>query len=251
MMVKTVLITGCSEGGIGDALAQEFYRQGVRVFATARDLGKIQHLKTVGLETLQLDVTSEESIQNAVTHIKKATGGKLDFLVNNAGIGRLLDAPSRHRLEDSQEGVRHELLVRPSYGINCSCKAALHMLGDTLRLELAPFGVQVVTVITGLVNTAVFENQAQYLEVPENSLYRSLQTQINYSGSAEEWRPWTEPADFAVGVVANALKKISNVWYWHGAKTFLTWFAVTFLPHASLDFKWLQISGLNTLHGKK
>jgi NAD(P)-dependent dehydrogenase (short-subunit alcohol dehydrogenase family) len=31
-------------------------------------------------------------------------------------------------------------------GINCSCKAALHMLGDTLRLELAPFGVQVVTV---------------------------------------------------------------------------------------------------------
>jgi 1-acylglycerone phosphate reductase len=87
-MVKVVLITGCSKGGIGDALAQEFYRQGLRVFATARDLAKIQHLKTMGLETLQLDVTSEESIQNAATYIKEATGGKLDFLVNNAGIGK-------------------------------------------------------------------------------------------------------------------------------------------------------------------
>jgi NAD(P)-dependent dehydrogenase (short-subunit alcohol dehydrogenase family) len=42
----------------------------------------------MGLETLQLDVTSEESIQNAATYIKEATGGKLDFLVNNAGIGK-------------------------------------------------------------------------------------------------------------------------------------------------------------------
>lgn len=67
-----------------------------------------------------------------------------------------------------------------------------------------------------------------------DSRYRSLQSQINYSGSAEEWRPWTEPSEFAAGVVANALKKNSKVWYWRGANTFLTWFAVTFLPHAFL-----------------
>jgi 1-acylglycerone phosphate reductase len=86
-MTETALITGCSKGGIGDALAQEFYHKGVRVIATARDLSKIHHLKTMGLDTLQLDVTSEESIQNAVRYIEKETGGKLDYLVNNAGMG--------------------------------------------------------------------------------------------------------------------------------------------------------------------
>jgi 1-acylglycerone phosphate reductase len=87
-MTETALITGCSKGGIGDALAQEFYHKGVRVFATARDLSKIQHLKSIGLEILQLDVTSEESIQDAVEYIRKETGGKLNYLVNNAGMGR-------------------------------------------------------------------------------------------------------------------------------------------------------------------
>jgi NADP-dependent 3-hydroxy acid dehydrogenase YdfG len=87
-MTETALITGCSKGGIGDALAQEFYHKGVRVFATARDLSKIQHLKSIGLDILQLDVTSEESIQDAVKYIQKETGGKLNYLVNNAGMGR-------------------------------------------------------------------------------------------------------------------------------------------------------------------
>jgi NADP-dependent 3-hydroxy acid dehydrogenase YdfG len=87
-MTDVALITGCSRGGIGDALAQEFYHKGVRVFASARDLSKIQHLKAMGLDTVQLDVTSEESIQNAVRYIEKESGGKLDYLVNNAGMGR-------------------------------------------------------------------------------------------------------------------------------------------------------------------
>ena len=87
-MTETALITGCSKGGIGDALAQEFYHKGVRVFATARDLSKIQHLKSIGLDILELDVTSEESIQDAVKYIQKETGGKLNYLVNNAGMGR-------------------------------------------------------------------------------------------------------------------------------------------------------------------
>lgn len=85
--MKTALITGCSEGGIGDAIAQEFHKNGVRVFATARNLTKIEHLRALGLEVLQLDVLSPESIQMAVADVQKATGGTLDFLVNNAGAG--------------------------------------------------------------------------------------------------------------------------------------------------------------------
>ncbi len=91
-MGKSVLITGCSEGGIGDALAIEFHSKGARVFATARNLSKMKHLKAMGIETLSLDVTSPLSIDTAVATINKATGGKLDILVNNSGKGRCLAA---------------------------------------------------------------------------------------------------------------------------------------------------------------
>ncbi|WP_313817958.1 SDR family NAD(P)-dependent oxidoreductase [Citricoccus sp.] len=89
MAQKTVLITGCSEGGIGDALAKTFHKKGFRVFASARNTAKIQHLKDMDLDILQLDVTNEESIQKAVSTVKAATGGYLDILVNNSGAGSL------------------------------------------------------------------------------------------------------------------------------------------------------------------
>lgn len=90
-MTRTALITGCSKGGIGDALAQEFHSNGVRVFATARDITKMADLKAMGIEVLSLDVVSADSIQAAVSIVNEATGGKLDFLVNNAGKGMFRD----------------------------------------------------------------------------------------------------------------------------------------------------------------
>lgn len=88
-MKRSALITGCSKGGIGDALAQEFHRKGVRVFAAARDITKITHLQAMGIDVLSLDVVSTDSIQAAISLVNKATGGKLDFLVNSAGKGML------------------------------------------------------------------------------------------------------------------------------------------------------------------
>jgi NAD(P)-dependent dehydrogenase (short-subunit alcohol dehydrogenase family) len=87
MSRRSVLITGCSGGGIGDALAQEFHRKGLRVFATARNVTKIEHLKNLGLETLHLDVVDETSIKQAVASVRDLTGGTLDILVNNSGYG--------------------------------------------------------------------------------------------------------------------------------------------------------------------
>lgn len=84
---RTVLITGCSAGGIGDALAQSFHRRGLQVFAAARDLAKVQHLKNMGMTVLRLDVVDVESIQKAVVQVSETTGGSLDILVNNAGRG--------------------------------------------------------------------------------------------------------------------------------------------------------------------
>jgi 1-acylglycerone phosphate reductase len=85
---KTVLITGCSAGGIGDALAKAFHKKGLRVFATARNLAKVEELKSLGLDVIRLDVVDDESIKQAVEKVKEATGGTLDFLVNNSGGGK-------------------------------------------------------------------------------------------------------------------------------------------------------------------
>jgi 1-acylglycerone phosphate reductase len=84
---KTVLITGCSAGGIGDALARAFHKRGIRVFATARNLAKVQQLRALGMDIIQLDVVNDESIKQAVEKVREATGGTLDFLVNNSGGG--------------------------------------------------------------------------------------------------------------------------------------------------------------------
>jgi 1-acylglycerone phosphate reductase len=85
---KVALVTGTSKGGIGDALAQEFHRRGLRVFATARNLDKVQHLRELGIETLPLDVESSASIQKTAEAVCELTGGRLDILVNNAGVGK-------------------------------------------------------------------------------------------------------------------------------------------------------------------
>lgn len=83
---KTVLITGCSAGGIGFALAEEFQSRGCHVFATARSLAKMEALsKLPNVTLLPLDVCSQASIEAAVSAVSAQTGGTLDYLINNAG----------------------------------------------------------------------------------------------------------------------------------------------------------------------
>ncbi len=79
---RTVLITGCSEGGMGSALAVAFHEAGLHVYATARDLSKMTHLTSLGIHTLVLDIQSSSSIANCVAELSSC---KIDILVNNAG----------------------------------------------------------------------------------------------------------------------------------------------------------------------
>ena len=77
---RTVLITGCSEGGLGAALAIAFHEAGLRVYATARNPAKMEQLTARGIETLTLNVQSDSSIAACVGKLSS-----LDILVNNAG----------------------------------------------------------------------------------------------------------------------------------------------------------------------
>lgn len=97
MSKRTVLITGCSEGGIGAALARAFHAKGYQVYATLRNPAKAGSLAQMdGMDISTLDVTKKESISQCVQYIETKTGGKLDVLVNNAGADctiPLLDVP--------------------------------------------------------------------------------------------------------------------------------------------------------------
>ena len=86
MALKSVLITGCSAGGIGSALVLAFQKRNLHVFATARVLAKMSHLQELSNVTLlTLDVTSPSAITAAVEAVRAKTGGTLDYLVNNSG----------------------------------------------------------------------------------------------------------------------------------------------------------------------
>ena len=87
MSRKSVLITGCSEGGIGHALALEWNSKGYRVFATARKIEAMAGFEDVGIDCVSMDVTDYSSLNAAKAIVEERTNGKLDILVNNAGQG--------------------------------------------------------------------------------------------------------------------------------------------------------------------
>lgn len=95
---KTILITGCTAGGIGGGLAEVFLEKGYHVFAGLRTPSKASPTlsKSAHVTILTLDVLRTESIKSAVERVTFETGGKLDILLNNSG-GNLilpgLDAP--------------------------------------------------------------------------------------------------------------------------------------------------------------
>ena len=86
MPIRTALITGCSSG-IGYALAVEFARRGIQVIATARNVESLKGLEaeSANIIALPLDVCDASNIQQLHEKVSNITGGKLSYLVNNAG----------------------------------------------------------------------------------------------------------------------------------------------------------------------
>ncbi|EED18352.1 short chain dehydrogenase/reductase (Ayr1), putative [Talaromyces stipitatus ATCC 10500] len=228
---KSVLITGCSPGGIGNSLAREFHRNGLRVFATARDTQHIQDLAAIGIETLSLVVDSEESIKACFEEVSKRldTNG-LDYLVNNAGRNYTVPAmdvdfqEARLTFETNFFAVIRicqtflPLLIKSKgtivqigsvagmipyvfgsvYGAS---KAALHSWSDTLRVELAPFDVKVTTVITGGVKSRIARTDR---ELPPGSLYRPIDPE--YQRRTKHSQEGAMPhEDYARSVVSQVL----------------------------------------------
>ena len=180
-MDKTAFVTGAS-AGIGEATARALLAAGYRVFAGARRLDRMAGLAAAGATLLKLDLTDDVSIVAAVNTIKNAAG-RIDVLVNNAGYGSygaLEDVPvdeGRRQFEVNAFGLaRLCQLVLPMMRAQRSgkivnvtsiggkiweplgawyhaTKFAVEGLSDCLRVEVAPFGVDVIVIEPGAIRT--------------------------------------------------------------------------------------------------
>ncbi|KAK4939580.1 NADPH-dependent 1-acyl dihydroxyacetone phosphate reductase [Elasticomyces elasticus] len=269
-MARTILITGCSDGGLGAALATAFQQRGDRVFATARNPAKMPSLKAAGMETLALDVLSDDSIKACVAQVSSLTGGSLDMLINNAGAGYsmpLMDAdieeidklfrlnilavirttqlflPLLRAAEHGAMVVNQTSVVtvlnmpwQASYGAS---KAGLASITATLRLELEPFNIKVVDLRTGAVKSMLFENMRKRYEteLPKDSIYKPIEGKISEVIAGDFSMELMEPNTWATRVVGDLSKQSPPLQIWRGVSATQAWLA-SFFPAWLFQTAW-------------
>ncbi|TXN30047.1 oxidoreductase [Lacisediminihabitans profunda] len=181
MARKVALVTGASSG-IGEVSARHLNELGYIVYAAARRTERMSGLAALGIRPVAVDVTVDASMVALVNEIV-AEAGRIDVLVNNAGYGSygaLEDVPmaeARRQFDVNVFGLaRLTQLVLPhmraqkdGYIVNISSmggkiweplgswyhatKFAVEGLSDSLRVEVAPFGIKVVIIEPGIIRS--------------------------------------------------------------------------------------------------
>ena len=232
---QVVLITGCSSG-IGRALTRELAERGHRVFPSARRPETIEDLRLDRVEPIELDVTDALSISKAVQTVVDYAG-RIDILINNAGlisVGPLAEIPIDDFRRNFETNVTGPLALvqavfphmanqgsgrivnvgsvvgvvgTPFAGSYCTTKSAFHMLSDVLRMEVAPFGIDVIVVQPGAVRSSIGDNASQGLEryQDERSRYHSLAKQIAARARLSQQNPM--PTDEFARTVVDAITR--------------------------------------------
>ena len=234
-MNKSILITGCSSG-IGLDASLTLSTRGYHVFATARDENDVKFLQNQGVTALSLDLTSSESIHEAVNLILDETGGTLDYLFNNGAYGQpgaledLSTEALKAQFETNVFGW-HELtkqiipvMRKQGHGriIQCSSvlgfvsmtyrgaynasKYALEGLTDTLRLELKSANIAVILLQPGPINTQFRANALIAFNTHidgENSVHKvQYQRQVDRLSSKKSNAKLTlEPTDVTKALI--------------------------------------------------
>ena len=204
MKPQRILITGASRG-IGAALAAALHADGHTVFATARRVADVA-APVDGLErwhALPLDVCDDASVQAAAASVQQLTQGQgLDALINNAGYaeaGPVEQVSARdcaRQFETNVTGILRTVqafapamrasgrgrivnigslagrIALPFMGVYSASKFAVAGLSDALRLELKPFGIQVVLIEPGVIATEFA--QAAYSRSEASAAYAAL-----------------------------------------------------------------------------
>lgn len=198
--MAVVLVTGCSSG-FGRALASTLAQRGDTVVATVRSLRGAPLLEVASLDVVELDVTNPQDIHEVVRNTLDKYG-RIDVLVNNAGIG--LRAPVELASYDDtklvfetntfgplalQQAVLPAMrqqgsglivnvssivgrIVRPFAGVYAASKFALEAISEALYFEVKPFGIRVVLVEPGEFPTKFVSNRIE--EGDANSPYAAV-----------------------------------------------------------------------------
>ena len=178
---KVALVTGASSG-IGEATALRLKDLGFIVFGAARRVDRMQDLAKAGINVLAVDVTDDASMRAGIDEII-AKSGRIDVLVNNAGYGSygaVEDVPmaeARAQFDVNvfgaarliQLALPHMRVQRSGTIVNITSmggkihtplgawyhgtKFALEAISDCLRLEVQPFGIDVVIIEPGGIKT--------------------------------------------------------------------------------------------------
>ena len=209
MSADVALITGCSTG-IGRAAALRLARSGCRVFATMRSperaagpLLDIARAEKLQLSVLPLDVTKTNSVEDAVARAL-ADAGRIDVLVNNAGIGdlgaieTLSDDLMRSMFETNVFGaIRTARAVLPGMrargsgtivnvssvagllcgagnGLYAGSKHALEAISESLAIEVMQFGIRVAIIEPGLVDTPIIDKATDALGTDDTAPYANV-----------------------------------------------------------------------------
>ncbi|KAK7418445.1 NADPH-dependent 1-acyl dihydroxyacetone phosphate reductase [Neonectria punicea] len=261
----SVLITGCSPGGIGHALALEFQRRGCFVIATARNTDLIRHMEGPDVSVLELDVTKTSSIAECREKVGALTGGRLDILINNAGRTHTIPALDMD-LDDVRATYEVNVfgpmsmtkafapLLIPARGlilnisstssvvpylfgaIYSSTKGAINTYSRAARMELRPLGVRVMVAMTGTVRSNIASHFDRAL--PAGSYYAPVgdvfQRRLTFSQNTA-----TMPTEvYARKIAAQALRGEGWLggwlggtpdWYWAGGMADVVW-ATTLMP---------------------
>ncbi|KAK0208842.1 oxidoreductase [Desarmillaria ectypa] len=257
---RVVIVTGCSTGGIGFALCEQFALQGCKVYATSRNVETMQGFKDPNIENLALDVTSDDDVQRVIRHVAD-TEGRVDIVVNNAAtpaIGPLIDQSMDiiKRTYDTNTfsvirmcktvtpimAKRHSGLIvnigsivgetpTPWHGAYSSSKAAVQNISEVLSMECRPLGINVMHVAPGSVTSNFSRNQEKWFSLPENSLYTAFLPNIMERMHASQTKSSMSNEEFSRRIVDKALANSPPSYISVGGNAFLFWL-----------FKWLPRS---------
>ena len=239
MHKRAVLITGCSSG-IGLAAAHMLAARGWNVIAGVRKAEDVSRLQQMGLQTVLLNVADPVSIGDALDETLTLSDGRLDALINNAGIaipGAVEDLERevlQRQFDTNFFGVMdltREVLVlmrrqgqgrivmissilgsvaMPWRGAYNASKFALEGITDTLRQELRGSNIRVSLICPGPVKSRFRDNSLlnfdEYVDTA-NSVHRDTYARLRkQTGAEKDNTPFTVPPEAVVQRIVHALE---------------------------------------------